>query len=52
MKYKIRGDRYENLSPKEYLKIIRPYLSDLINNYKPTTKLTNRACNNDTERGE
>ena len=52
IKYKSRGDRYENLSPKEYLKMIRPYLSDLINNHKPTIKLTNRACNNDTERGE
>ena len=47
-----RGDRYENLSPKEYLKMIRPYLRDLINNHKPTTKLTNRASNSNSERGE
>ena len=47
-----RGDRYENLSPKEYLKMIRPYLRDLINNHKPTTKLSNRASNSNSERGE
>ena len=41
-----RGDRYENLSPEEYLKIIRPYLRDLINNHKPTTELNNNANNN------
>ena len=29
-----------------------PYLSDLINDHKPTTELTNRASNNDSERGE
>ena len=33
--YKSIGDRYENLSPKEYLKMIRPYLRDLINEHKP-----------------
>ena len=27
-----RGDRYKNLSPKEYLDMIRPYLRDLIIN--------------------
>ena len=34
-----RGDRYGNLS-------------DLINDHKPTSELTNRAINNDSERGE
>ena len=52
LEYTSRGDRYENLSPKEYLKMIRPYLRDLINNHKPTTKLTNRASNSNSERGE
>ena len=28
IEYKIKGDRYENLSPKEYLDVIRPYLRD------------------------
>ena len=32
--------------------MIRPYLRDLINNHKPTTKLTNRASNSNSERGE
>ena len=44
-----RGDRYENLSPKEYLNMIRPYLRDLINDHKPTTEEGN---NDDTRRGE
>ena len=38
IEYKSKGDRYENLSPKEYLKIIRSYLRDLINNHKPLTE--------------
>ena len=36
-----RRDRYENLSPKKYLDIIRPYLRDLINDHKPTAELNN-----------
>ena len=39
----------ENLSPKEYLDIIRSYLRDLINDHKPTAKLNNDS---DNERGE
>ena len=35
IKYKSKRDRYENLSPKEYLKLIRPYWRDLINEHKP-----------------
>ena len=30
IEYKSKGDRYENLSPKEYLDVVRPYLRDLI----------------------
>ena len=52
IKYTSRGDRYKNLSPKEYHDMIRPYLRDLINDHKPTAELTNRARNNDSERGE
>ena len=44
-----RRDRYENLSPKKYLDIIRPYLRDLINDHKPTAELNNES---DAERGE
>ena len=38
IKYKSIGDRYENLWPKEYLNIIRPYLRDLTNNPKHTAE--------------
>ena len=34
-----KGDKYENLSPEEYLDMIRPYLRDLINNHKIQMKL-------------
>ena len=33
--YTKKGDAYENLSPKEYLNMIRPYLRDLVNDHKP-----------------
>ena len=32
--YEIRGDKDKNLSLEDYLNIIRPYLKDMINNYK------------------
>ena len=35
IKYKSKEDKYENLSPKKYLNLIRPYLRDLINKHKP-----------------
>ena len=35
MEYTSKGDRYENLSSKEYLNMIRSYLRDLINEHKP-----------------
>ena len=46
IEYTSREDRYENWSPKKYLKMIRLYSRDLINNHKPTTS------NSDSERGE
>ena len=52
IEYSSRGDRYKNLSPEEYLDMIRPYLRDLMNNHKPTEKINNNANNSDTERGE
>ena len=52
IEYSSRGDRYKNLSPEEYLDLIRPYLRDLRNNHKPTEKINNNANNSDTERGE
>ena len=50
IEYMSKGDRYENLSSKEYLNVIRPYLRDLINEHKPTAELNNNNnnnCNND-----
>ena len=46
IEYKSKGDRYENLSPEEYLNMIRPYLRDLINEHIPTMELNN---NNNTD---
>ena len=46
IEYTSKGDRYENLSPKEYLNVIRPYLRDLINEHKPTVELNNNNSNN------
>ena len=52
IEYRSKGDRYENLSPKEYLDMIRPYLRALINDHKTPMKLTDNVNNNDTEFGE
>ena len=41
IKYKSKGDRYDNLSPKEYLNMIKPYLRDLINNHKTAMESNN-----------
>ena len=43
-----KADRYVNLSPKDYLNVIRPYLRNLINDYKPIMELNNNNNNNDT----
>ena len=48
-----KGDRYENLSPKEYLNVIRPYLRYLINEHRPNgIKYNNSKNNNDNNRSE
>ena len=53
IEYKSKGDRYENLSPEEYLNMIRPYLRDLINEHIPTMELNNNNNNNNyTDRAE
>ena len=46
--YKSKGYRYENLSPGEYLDMIKPYLRDLINNHKATME-SNDAENDRAE---
>ena len=48
IEYKSKEDRYENLSLKEYLDVIRPHLRDLINEHKPTVELNNNNINNNT----
>ena len=50
IEYMSKGERYENLSLKEYLIVIRPYLRDLINDYKPTAELNNN--NNNSNRAK
>ena len=47
-----RGDRYENLSPKEYLDINRPHLRVLINDRKHTTESKNEENDSDNNRLE
>ena len=41
-----KSDRYENLSPKEYLNVIRPYLRDFIDENKLIVELNNSNINN------
>ena len=59
IKHKSKRDKDENLSPEEYLNMIRPDLRDLINKHKPIEELNNNnnnninnKNNNDTDRGE
>ena len=46
MEFASKGDRYENLSPDEYLKMIKPYLRDLKNEHIPIMELNNNNNNN------
>ena len=46
-----KGDRYENLLPKEYLNMITPYLRDLINEHKPIDE-SNGESNDDIDPAE
>ena len=43
IEYTSNVDRYENLSPKEFLNVIRPYLRKLINDHKPIMELNNNT---------
>ena len=54
IKHKSKRDKDENLSPEEYLNMIRPDLRDLINKHKPIEELNNNNNNNnnDIDRGE
>ena len=44
IEYESKGEKDKNLSPKKYLNMIRPYLSDIINDHK-TMKKRNSAVN-------
>ena len=52
IEYTSKGDRYENLSPEEYLNMIKPYLRDLLNNHKPTMESNNEENNEENDRAE
>ena len=45
-----KGDRYENVSPKEYLNMVKPCLRDLINEHIPTMELNNTDNNNNNNK--
>ena len=47
IEYTSKGDSYENVSPEEYLNMIRPYLGDLINEHKPTIESNNKDNDSD-----
>ena len=51
MKYKSKGDKDKNLSPGEYFDMIRPYLSDVINDHK-THKNIRVHSSKETQFGE
>ena len=56
IKYESKRDKDKNLSPKEYLDMIRPYLSDIINNHKTPKNLrvhsSNEVIDYETQFGE
>ena len=48
IEYISKRDKYENVSPKEYLNMIRPYLRDFINDHKAPLK-TYKVINNESQ---
>ena len=51
IEYQSKGDKDKNSSPKEYLDIIRPYLSNFVNDQK-TPKYLRVHSSNETQFGE
>ena len=45
IEYQRKGDKDKNLSPKEYLDMIRPYLSNMINDIKTRREWKNSVNN-------
>ena len=56
IEYKSKGDKDKKLSPNEYLNMIRPYLSDMINDHKTPMDLKvqsrNEVIDYETQLGE
>ena len=56
IEYESKGDKEKNLSLKEYLYMIKPYLSDMINDHKTPMNLRvdsrNEVINDETQFGE
>ena len=52
IEYISKRERYENLSPKEYLNMIRPYLRALLNEHKPIDELNDESHDDDTDCAE
>ena len=56
LEYESKGEKYKNLSPEEYLDMIRPYLSDIINDHKTPKNLSvhssNEVIDYETQYGE
>ena len=52
IEYESRGDKDKNLSPEDYLDIIRPYLRDMINNHKAPIKDSDNIIIEDDFSGE
>ena len=50
IEYQSKGDKDKNLSPEEYFDMIRPYLSDIINDHKTLKNLSHSS--NETQFGE
>ena len=46
IEYTSNADKYENVSPKEHLNVISPYLRDLIDEHKPIMEVNNNNNNN------
>ena len=49
IEYQSKGNKDKNLSPKNYLNMIRPYLSDIINDHKAPKKLRVHSRNEVTD---
>ena len=45
IEYESKGDKHENLLPEKYLNMIKPYLSNIINDHKAPKKLRVHSSN-------